>query len=230
MFDILFIHYIRAPTLSPNTHTVKQEQDMEQTAHNILVVSSSARQQSSVTRRFSDELIDSLKTLHSDMRIQTRDTSKGIPFIDEQWVNANFTPAEERSAVQLDTLSYSDKLVAELQQADSIIIASPIYNFSVPASLKAWIDQIARAGLTFNYTENGPVGKLKNKKAYIVMASGGTELGSEIDFASTYLKHVLGFIGIHDVSIISAEKFNANDDISLQRISAEIKQVTRQAA
>jgi len=203
---------------------------MEQTAHNILVVSSSARQQSSVTRRFSDELIDSLKTLHSDMRIQTRDTSKGIPFIDEQWVNANFTPAEERSAVQLDTLSYSDKLVAELQQADSIIIASPIYNFSVPASLKAWIDQIARAGLTFNYTENGPVGKLKNKKAYIVMASGGTELGSEIDFASTYLKHVLGFIGIHDVSIISAEKFNANDDISLQRISAEIKQVTRQAA
>lgn len=203
---------------------------MEQAPHKVLVVSASARQQDSVTRRFADELISSLEDKHGKLQTQIRDTSKGIPFINEQWVNANFTASDERSTDQNSTLSYSDTLVAELQQADSIIISSPIYNFSVPASLKAWIDQIARAGLTFNYTENGPVGKLNNKKAYIVMASGGTELGSEIDFASKYLIHILGFIGIHDVSIISAERFNQNDEQLIRNINNRIKEVTKRAA
>lgn len=203
---------------------------MDQTTHKVLMVSASARQQDSVTRRFANELITSLEAQHSKLQIQERDVSKGIPFLDEQWVNANFTASEERSTDQKNTLAYSDTLVEELQQADTVIISAPIYNFSVPATLKAWIDQIARVGLTFNYTENGPVGKLNNKMAYIVMASGGTVLGSEIDFASNYLKHVLGFIGINDVTIISAERFNQNDEKSIQRINNQIKEVTKQAA
>ena len=203
---------------------------MDQTPHKVLFVSASARQQNSVTRHFANELLNSLQAQHGKLQIQMRDTASGIPFINEQWVNANFTASEERSEEQKDTLTYSDSLVAELQQADAIIISSPIYNFSVPASLKAWIDQIARAGLTFNYTENGPVGKLSNKKAYIVMASGGTELGSETDFASPYLKHVLGFIGIQDVSIISAEKFNGDDKLSIQQINTQIEEATRKVA
>jgi FMN-dependent NADH-azoreductase len=203
---------------------------MDKQALNALLVTASARQQDSVTRQFANELIQALHTQHGDMNIQERDVSQGLPFVDEQWVNANFTAGEQRNAEQQATLAYSDTLVTELQQSDVIIIAAPVYNFSVPASLKAWIDQIARVGLTFNYTANGPVGKLTGKKAYIVMSTGGTELGSEIDFASGYLTHILGFIGIDDVSIISAERFNQDDEQGLQNIRTQIQDLSQQAA
>lgn len=197
---------------------------------NVLLVSASARNQDSVTRRFANELLNSMEEHYSELDITERDVAKGIPFLDEQWINANFTTTEERDENHKAALRYSDTLVNELQQADAIIISAPIYNFSVPASLKAWIDQIARVGLTFNYTAEGPEGKLKNKKAYIVMASGGTELGSEIDFASSYLQHILNFIGIKDVSIIPADRFNHNDEQQIQNINQKIKDVLRQAA
>lgn len=203
---------------------------MDKHALNTLLVSASARQQDSVTRRFANELVHALQAQYGELQIQERDVSQGMPYVDEQWVKANFTASDQRNAEQNETLAYSDTLVAELQQSDVIIIATPVYNFSVPASLKAWIDQIARAGLTFNYTSNGPVGNLADKKAYIVMATGGTVLGSDIDFASGYLKHILGFIGIVDVSIISAERFNQDDEQGLQNIRAQIQDVSRQAA
>ena len=203
---------------------------MDKHSLNTLLVSASARQQDSVTRRFANELVHALQAQYGELQIQERDVSQGMPYVDEQWVKANFTASDQRNTEQNETLAYSDTLVDELQQSDVIIIATPVYNFSVPASLKAWIDQIARAGLTFNYTSNGPVGKLADKKAYIVMATGGTVLGSDIDFASGYLKHILGFIGIVDVSIISAERFNQDDEQGLQNIRAQIQDVSRQAA
>src|SRR3546814_1403365 len=91
-------------------------------------------------------------------------------------------------------LSGADELIAELEAADTIVITAPIYNFAIPASLKAWVDLIARARRTFRYTEAGPEGLLKGKRAFIVFASGGVPLGSEVDFASGYLKHILGFV------------------------------------
>jgi len=103
-------------------------------------------------------------------------------------------------------------LVEELKAADTIVIGAPIYNFNIPAALKAWIDLIARARLTFKYGENGPVGLLKNKKAYIVMASGGVPIGSAMDFASGYLQHVLAFVGITDVTIIDASQFDLDKE------------------
>lgn len=105
------------------------------------------------------------------------------------------------------------------------MIATPIYNFAVPAALKAWIDLIARAGVTFKYTENGPVGLLTGKRAIIVLASGGTQSGSEIDFATPYLKHVLGFIGIHDVDIIAADQLGAGADEKLAAASEAIERL-----
>lgn len=203
---------------------------MDKQQLNTLLVSASARQQNSITRRFANELIIALQAQHGDMHIQERDVSKGMPFVDEQWVNANFTASDQRQDEHKNTLAYSDALVAELQQSDAIIIATPVYNFSVPASLKAWIDQIARAGLTFNYTANGPVGKLTGKKAYIIMATGGTELGSEIDFASGFLRHILGFIGIDDVTLIAADRFDQDDEQRLHSIRAQIQEVSQQAA
>ena len=93
-----------------------------------------------------------------------------------------------------------------MKAADVWVIATPIYNFGVPASLKAWIDQIARARLTFRYTEQGPQGLLQGKKVYILVATGGTEVGSAIDFATPWLKFVLGFLGITDIEVIAADR------------------------
>ena len=98
----------------------------------------------------------------------------------------------------------SDILVDELNDADIIVIGLPIYNFGIPAVFKAWIDQVVRSKLTFKYGENGPVGLVNNKKAYIIIVSGGTKIDSELDFISNYLRHVLSFIGITDISFIDS--------------------------
>jgi FMN-dependent NADH-azoreductase len=141
-----------------------------------------------------------------NINVITRDLSDGLPFVSEEWVGANFTPAEDRTDAQRGVLATSDALIEELQAADEVVIGLPIYNFGMPAVLKAWIDQIARARVTFRYTENGPVGLLEGKPATIILASGGTEAGSAIDFALPHLKHILGFIGIHDVTVFSADQ------------------------
>jgi len=176
----------------------------------VLLVNSSSRYKDSITRQVADLLVNYLAG--NKTQIINRDLAQGIPFVDENWVVANFTTPEERTDEHKASLNFSDNLVQELQQAEQIVIASPIYNFNLPAVLKAWIDLIARARLTFQYTAQGAEGLLKNKKVYIVMASGGVPIGSEMDFVSPYLKHVLSFIGINDVSIIDANKiFHEND-------------------
>ncbi|TQV89371.1 FMN-dependent NADH-azoreductase [Aliikangiella coralliicola] len=183
---------------------------------NILQVNSSGRYEGSVTRQLSDAVVAQLKRNEPSLEVTSRDLATGLPFVDEQWIGANFTAPEERNQLHKETLSFSDQLVNELIQAKHIVIASPIYNFSVPAVLKAWIDLVARAKLTFKYTEYGPVGLLENKTAYLVVASGGVPVGSEVDFASRYLKQVLGFLGITDVKVIDASKINIeSDDIAI---------------
>ena len=103
------------------------------------------------------------------------------------------------------------------------MISTPIYNFGIPASLKAWIDQIARAGLTFNYTPNGPVGLMEGKRAVIAIASGGTQVGSDIDWASSYLRHIMGFIGITDVEFVAADQLMVDADASHAKADAALK-------
>lgn len=154
--------------------------------------------------------------------VHHRDLTDPIPQINETWVNANFTPAEDRSDAQKETLALSDQLIAEIKAADVIVIGAPVYNFGVPAALKAWIDQIARAGVTFKYTENGPVGLLEGKRAIIAIATGGTPVGSEIDFASGYLKHIMGFIGITDIEIVAADRIMADADKAIAAANAQI--------
>ena len=140
----------------------------------------------------------------------------------EDWIGANFTAAPERTAEQRETLALSDALLAELRQADVVLIGLPIYNFGVPASLKAWIDLVARVGETFRYSEAGPVGLLDGKRAIVTVASGGTERGSDIDFATGYIKHLLGFIGITDVSFVSADRMAIDADASLEQAKGDI--------
>ena len=176
-----------------------------------LIIHSSGRHQDSLTRRLTGEVLEQLQHQHPDLTVTERDLASGMPFVNEQWIGANFTAADQRSADQQQTLGDSDQLVTEIQQADWVIIGSPIYNFGVPAVLKAWVDQVARAQLTFRYTEQGPEGLLKNKQAILVMASGGVPIGSEMDFATPYLQQVMGFLGITDVQVLDANQHGADD-------------------
>ncbi len=105
------------------------------------------------------------------------------------------------------------------------MIGIPIYNFNIPAVLKAWIDMVARVKLTFEYTANGPVGLLKDKKAFLAFSSGGVPIGSEMDFASNYMKHVLSFIGITDVTVVDASKFNLAEDSGLPTASSQLSSI-----
>ena len=199
----------------------------------VLYVSASGRSGGSVSRQLSRDLIAALDDRYGAIEVTHRDVAKGVPFVDEDWINANFTPEESRTEEQRATLAYSDVLVAELQAADILVLGVPVYNFSIPASLKAWIDMIARARLTFRYTENGPEGLLQGKKAYIVVATGGVGVESAMDFATPYLKHALAFIGITDVEIIAAEKLNSQAEESLDAARMQIAErvhLTSQAA
>ena len=171
----------------------------------ILRLDASARRTGSISRALTDRIVDRL-TVPGETTVTTRDLAHGLPHIDEDWIGANFTPADDRTAEQRAALELSDELVDELQAADTIVIGLPIYNFGVPAAMKAWIDRVARAGVTFRYTAEGPQGLLEGKRAIIAVASGGTEAGSDIDFATRHMIHVLGFLGITDVTLIRADR------------------------
>ena len=170
----------------------------------ILEISASGRRGQSVSRMLTAEVVDALERREGAVAVTRRDLADGVSQVDEDWITANFTPEDERSAAQNLALAESDALVAELQSADAIVIGSPIYNFGIPAALKAWVDMIARARLTFRYTADGPEGLLKGKKAYVIVPSGGVPIGSPMDFATPYLRHALGFVGITDVEFVAA--------------------------
>ncbi len=189
---------------------------------NILRIDGSMRRTGSISRQLTDEVIDHLLSEDPGADILVRDLANPLPHVTEDWINANFTDPDERTKAQKQTLTQSDELVEELEAADTIVIGLPIYNFGVPAADKAWIDLIARVKRTFRYTETGPEGLLTGKMTYIVVASGGTSLGAEIDFATDYLKFALGFVGIKDVKLIDASAHMSGLDQALARARSAI--------
>ncbi len=194
------------------------------TSLRLLHVTASGRHDGSVSRDLSRRFIEALRDRQPTVQVQPRDVASGLPFVDADWIGANFTPPDQRTEAQKAVLARSDTLVQELVATDIVLIAAPVYNFSIPASLKAWIDLVARVGMTFRYSDNGPVGLLQGKKAYVVLASGGTPIGSEIDFASGYLRHVLGFIGIDDVTLIAAERLMQQAEDAVNHAEQQIRQ------
>jgi FMN-dependent NADH-azoreductase len=131
-----------------------------------------------------------------------------LPFVDTEWIAGAFTPPDQHTEAHRKALAISDELVAELLAADEIVIGTPMYNFAVPAALKAWIDHVVRAGKTFRYTAQGPEGLVQGRKVVIVVASGGTyKEGSGMEAYNheiPYLRHILGFIGITDITFVHA--------------------------
>lgn len=189
----------------------------------ILRIDASMRHEGSTTRALADKAIAAIAGA-GEATVVTRDLAvTPVPQIDEAWIGANFTDEADRTAADRAALALSDRLVEEIEAADWLVIATPVYNFGVPAALKAWIDQIARARRTFRYTPEGPVGLLEGKRAVIVTASGGTEVGSGIDFATPYLRHILGFVGITDVEVVAADRTMVDADAAHARAGRAIE-------
>jgi len=170
---------------------------------NILKIDSSARKNGSISRQLTERLVARFAN-EGDISVVERDLVNGLPTVTEDWIGSNFTPKDDRSEEQAAYLELSDQLVSELRSADVLVVGMPIYNFGMPAALKAWVDLICRAGETFQYGENGPVGFLKNKRAIVTVASGGVPVGSPMDHATTAFTQVLNFIGITDITYVSA--------------------------
>jgi len=174
----------------------------------ILAIYSSVSGDNSVSNQLARQWID-----QQNARVVERDLATDpVPHLDGATVGAFFTPADQRSDDQTDLVALSDTLVEELQSADTLVISAPMYNFNIPSSLKAWFDQVARAGVTFRYTENGPQGLLSGKKAIVVTSRGGMYKDSGFDFQVPFVKQFLGFIGITDVEVIYAEGVAMGED------------------
>ena len=177
----------------------------------ILRVDSSAKTENSESRRLTDRIIDGLKTNGKSLEVTVRDLNESLPQVNTAWIEANNTPSDDQTDEHKKTLELSNMLVGEIEAADTLIVGVALYNFSITASLKLWIDLVCRARKTFAYVDGSPKGLMTGKKAIICFASGGTPFESDIDFASGYLKHILGFIGITDVTFISADKHFMDD-------------------
>ena len=193
----------------------------------ILRVDSSAKTENSESRRLTDRIIDGLKTNGKSLDVTVRDLNESLPQVNTAWIEANNTAFDDQTDEHKKTLELSNTLVGEIEAADTLIIGVALYNFSITASLKLWIDLVCRARKTFAYVDGSPKGLMTGKKAIICFASGGTPFESNIDFASGYLRHILGFIGITDVTFISADK-HFMDDQSLINANAAVDALTNQ--
>ena len=187
----------------------------------ILRIDSSAQTETSQSRRLSNRIIDGLHALGKSPDVTVRDLDKRLPQLDRAWIEANTTPIDDRTDYHQKTLALSDTLIAEIEAADTLIIGVALYNFSIPASLKLWIDLVCRTRKIFAYSEGKPKGLMTGKRAIVCFASGGTPFGSDIDFASGYIRHILGFIGITNVTFIAADK-RFKDDQALIHADAAV--------
>lgn len=181
----------------------------------ILVIESSARQQGSVSRELTQQFIANWQAAHPADQAQVRDlAAEPVPHLDATLLGGWMTPSEQQNDAEKAALARSNQLTDELLAADVLVLAAPMYNFAIPSTLKAWLDHVLRAGVTFKYTETGPQGLLTGKRAFVLTARGGIYAGSALDHQEPYLRQVLAFIGIHDVQFIHAEGLNLGAEFS----------------
>ena len=163
--------------------------------------------------QLAERFVAAWQASHPGSRVVERDLAANpVPHLDGARFMAFLAKPEERSAEQQAVVDFSDALIAELRAADAVVIGLPMYNFGIPSQLKAYFDHIARAGVTFRYTANGPEGLITGKKAYILAARGGIYAGTPKDSQTAYVRDFLGFIGITDVEFIYAEGLNMGDE------------------
>lgn len=175
----------------------------------ILHIISSPRGEASLSIKLGNAVIEKIKADYPGSTVKENNlVTQHFPHLEEAHINSFFTPPDSRDAAGIEAVKHSDEAIQEIIDADIIVIGAPLYNFSIHSSLKAWIDHIVRAGVTFKYDANGPDGLIKGKKVYIALSSGG--IYSEgpmkpLDFVEPYLKHILSFIGLTDITVFRVE-------------------------
>ena len=175
----------------------------------ILHIISSPRGEASLSIKLGNAIIEKIKAEYPGSTVKESNLiTQQFPHLEEAHLASFFTPAESRTPANIEAIKHSDEAIQEIRDADIVVIGAPLYNFSIHSSLKAWIDHIVRSGVTFKYDENGPEGLLKGKKVYIALASGWVYSDGPMqsfDFVEPYLKHILSFIGLADISVFRVE-------------------------
>jgi len=178
-----------------------------------------------------DEFVARLRGQHPGTRVIRRDLAREpVPHLGQTTFGAALTAPAERTAEQAEAAALADTLVDELLAADTLVIGVPIYNFLVPSTLKAWFDHVARAGTTFRYTESGPEGLIDGTRAHLFVTSGGQYAGTDADFAARYVQHMLGFLGVDDVTLTRAEGLALGEETGRQAVASAREKIERLAA
>ncbi len=187
---------------------------------NLLHINSSAREHS-ISRAVTAQFVDAWKRTYPQGKVTERDLAKTVlPHITDAWSTAMYTPSDKRSLAQHKELGLSDKLIGELKEADIILIGSPMYNFNISAPLKAWIDMVVRTGETVDMSQRPPIGLLRGKKTVVITSRGGGYAQgtptAAFDFQEPYLRHVLGLVGLRDLTFIHVDRQSHGEEIARQ--------------
>lgn len=184
-----------------------------------------------VSNQLAGDFLSSLERRSPGWQLSTRDfNDQPIPHLDADWLRALSSPAAERSSEQARQLAYSDAVIAEVQTADLLLIGAPMYNFSLPSMLKAWFDHLARAGVTFRYTDKGPEGLLTGKRVVVIASMGGRHQAGATDHLRPYLRTMLGFLGLRDVEFIVADGLNLGAEAREAGLQNARRQIARVVA
>jgi FMN-dependent NADH-azoreductase len=199
----------------------------------LLQINSSLFSNGGQSSQLANHFVAAWRELNPQGQLTVRDLAKDqMPHLSAERFQAFLTQPADRNAEQAAVVDFSDTLIAELREADTIVLGLPMYNFGVPSMLKAYFDHIARVGVTFRYTEKGPEGLLKGKRAYIFAARGGKYAGTPLDTQSDYVRAFLNFLGIADVEFIYAEGLamgDASKEGSLKEAHEVIARIVRHA-
>ena len=191
----------------------------------IYQIDSSARKEGSTSRALAKKLLQKIKK--PDDEVIYRDLNDEMVFVTGLTESGMNIDQKDQNENHKRMFKLSDQLVKELKESDIIIISAPIYNYGPPATLKAWSDLAARVGETFRFKDNGRrEGLLKNKKAYLVITSGGTKLNSNEDFLTPWLKFILNFFGIDQIEVISADQMALDYEKSIKEAEDQINKIT----
>lgn len=194
----------------------------------VLVIDSSARRQGSQSRLLTQHFVETWQATHPEDRVTYRDiTAQPLPHIEEPLLVALLHPGQAPSPETLAGLERVEALVAEYLDADVVVLGTPMYNFGIPSTLKAYIDHIAQVGRTFTYTENGPVGLSGDKELYILSSRGGVYDESPMDHQESYLRTLFGFLGVKRITVIHAQGLNMGDETCRQAMAEARAEICR---
>ncbi len=197
----------------------------------ILQINTSLFSEQGHSSRLAQRLVQAWRAQTPDHHVVVRDLGKDpVPHLTAERFQAFLAPAATRSAEQQAVVAYSDELINELRQADVIVLGLPMYNFGVPSTLKAYFDHVARAGITFRYTENGPVGLLGDKTVYVLATRGGIHQGTSRDTQTLYVRDFFNFLGLRDIHFVYAEGLNLGEERQLAAFAAAEAEIGQLAA